>query len=572
MLIHFRDQTILPDCDLCIVGAGPVGIALALAAETNGLTVLLIESGGETPNAFSTRLSQAEIADPRRHAPMDVTACRSLGGTSRWWGGRCVPYDDIDFTDRPYAPETSWPITHDEIKPWYEKAVAFLDCGTAAFVSPHADWKALDGIEFDQLERWVPQIDMGARHRAKLVDSTSIHVLVDATVTELGLSADETRIEALTLANDKHRVRLPIRQCVLACGGLETTRLMLATQQRHPHVFGGGEGVLGRYYMGHMFGKIADIILTDPASAALHDFYLDGGAYARRRLMLSSKTQTREQLSNIAFWIDNPRFWDAAHKSGILSLVWIALMFPGIGKHLSSEGVRRAHIGTKPHRYFAHLGNVLLSPFATIASLTRIIEDRYLSKPAKPGFLVYNRAGRYALQYHCEHLPNANSRVALSQETDALGVPRLTIDLRYAEEDARRALRAHEILDRALQSAGVGKLDYHEPKEQRLAAILDQATDGFHQIGTTRMGLSPRTSIVDSDCRVHGVSNLFIASSSIFPSSSQANPTLLAVAFAIRLATHLAQGKSHNEDIRCEPSSSPLSIATIPLLASAVPH
>jgi len=543
MLIHFRDQTSLPICDLCIVGAGPVGIALALEAEANGLTVLLIESGGETPNAFSAALSHAIIVNARRHAPMDVASCRALGGTSRWWGGRCVPYDDIDFSGRPYAPGTDWPLTHDEIKPWYEKAAAFLDFGKAAFSEPHPDWIPLKEITFDRLERWVPRIDMGTRHRKQLEESPFIRVLMDATVTELCLSADETRIDALMLANEKHRFRLPVQQCVLANGGLESTRLMLAARQKSPRAFGGHDGVLGRNYMGHMFGKIADIIIGDPKSVAIHDFYLDGASYARRRLMLSAETQKREQLSNIAFWIDNPRFWDAAHKSGILSLVWIALMFPWIGKHLSSEGVRRAHIGAKPHRYWRHLRNVLFSPFATIATLTRIVKDRYLSKPAKPGFLVYNRAGRYALQYHSEQFPNLNSRVTLSGEKDALGVPRLAIDLRYAEEDARSVLRAHEILDRTLRSAGIGKLEYHEPEDQRLAAILDQATDGFHQIGTARMGLSPRTSIVDSNCRVHGLSNLFIASSSIFPSSSQANPTLLAVAFAIRLARHLAQTK-----------------------------
>ncbi len=543
MFLHFRDQCSIPDFDICIVGAGPVGIALAIAAEAHGLSCLLVESGGETPNAFAGSLSDAKIADPRRHAPMEVASCRSLGGTSRWWGGRCVPYDDIDFSNRPYAPGTDWPLTHDELKPWYEKAVAFLDCGKATFLEPHPNWAPLDEIKFDQLERWVPRIDMGARHREQLEASKTIHVLMDATVTELCLSADETHVEALRLANATHRLRLPVQRCVLACGGLETTRLMLAAQQQHSNAFGGSDGALGRYYMGHMFGKIADIILTNPQSVAVHDFYLDGGSYARRRLMLSPGTQTYEKLSNIAFWIDNPRFWDAAHKSGILSLVWIALVFPWIGKRLSPEGIRRAHIGVKPHHYWRHFRNVLFSPFATISTLTRIIKDRYLSKPAKPGFLVQNRAGRYALQYHSEQLPNAESRVSLSLDKDALGVPRLAIHLRYAEDDARSVLRAHEILDRALQLAHVGKLDYHELKEQRLAAIMDQATDGFHQIGTTRMGFSPQTSIVDCNCRVHGMNNLFIASSSIFPSSSQANPTLLAVAFAIRLASHLAQTK-----------------------------
>jgi hypothetical protein len=251
--------------------------------------------------------------------------------------------------------------------------------------------------------------------------------------------------------------------------------------------------------------------------------------------------QTKEQISNIAFWIDNPRFFDPAHKSGILSLVWLALLMPFIGKRLSSEGVRRAHIGPRPYPIARHIGNVILSPFAALKSLTQIIKDRYLRRPRKPGFLVYNRAGRYALQYHAEHLPNAASRVCLSNEQDALGVPRLTIDLRYTEADAHSVLRAHEIVDSALRKAHVGRLEYHADESARLGSVLSQATDGFHQIGTTRMGRDPKNSIVDADCRVHGMNNLFIASSSVFPSSSQANPTFLAIALAMRLADHLAK-------------------------------
>jgi choline dehydrogenase-like flavoprotein len=541
MLIHFSDQSSLPESDLCVIGAGPVGIALAIAAEAHGLSVLLIESGGENPNAFAAGLSHAAIKDPLRHAPMDVASCRALGGTSRWWGGRCVPFDDIDFSERPYASGTDWPLAHDEIKPCYKMAAAYLDCGKAVFSAPHPDWKPLEHVTFDRLERWVPRIDMGKRHRKTLEESSKITLLLNATVTELGLTIDGSHTESITLANETHRLQQPVKQCVLACGGLETTRLLLLSQRKHPQAVGGPTSVLGHYYMGHLFGKIADIILDDPKSAGIHDFFQDGASFARRRLILSDTIQKQEKLSNIAFWIDNPRFFDPAHKSGILSLVWLALLFPIIGKKLSSEGVRRAHIGAKPYPILRHLGNVLLSPVATMMSLVHIIKDRYLSKPPKPGFLVYNRAGRYALQYHAEQLPNASSHVYLDGECDALGVPRLAIDLRYTEDDARSVLRAHEILDDSLRAAGVGRLEYHADKGDRLAAVLKQATDGFHQIGTTRMGLNPQSSIADAECRVHGLDNLFIASSSLFPSSSQANPTFLAVAFAMRLANHLAQ-------------------------------
>jgi choline dehydrogenase-like flavoprotein len=139
-----------------------------------------------------------------------------------------------------------------------------------------------------------------------------------------------------------------------------------------------------------------------------------------------------------------------------------------------------------------------------------------------------------------EQAPNDESRLRLVDRKDALGLPFLDIDLRYAETDAHSVLRAHELLDRSLRQAGLGRLEYRDAPEARIASILRQASDGYHQIGTTRMGLTPQDSVVDVDCRVHGVDNLYVSSSSVFPSSGQANPTFAAVALALRLAAQLA--------------------------------
>src|SRR6185437_2490536 len=157
-----------------------------------------------------------------------------------------------------------------------------------------------------------------------------------------------------------------------------------------------------------------------------------------------------------------------------------------------------------------------------------------------PGFFIPNAARRYALFYHAEQAPNSDSTVRLSSARDALGMPRLSIDLRYSEIDARSVAASHAIIDRGLRLAGLGRLDYTVSEAERLARILDQATDGYHQIGTARMADRPRDGVVDRDCRVHGTPNLFVASSAVFPSSGQANPTLLLSALSARLAAHLA--------------------------------
>lgn len=544
MLTTFSRLADLPAHDVCIVGAGPVGLATALACEDAGFSVLLLESGEASPEPFAAGLTAGHAVDPQRHATPDVAICRALGGTSRWWGGRCVPFDDIDFMERPQARDAIWPIDHAAVRAHYPAAAAFFGVDPARFETAPQSAAPLEGVRFDPLERWTPEIDMAARHRVRLETSSRLTIVLGATVVDMAFDAGGERIAALTVAARSGRVTHTPSRTVLACGGLETARLLLAVQRTRPDAFGGSEGALGRGYMGHISGKIADIVLADPKSVPDHDFFLDEGrVWARRRLQLTAEAQLEAGVLNTAFWADNPPFHRAEHRNGLLSLVWLALAIPPVGRLLVSEGVRLAHVGPGPHAWGRHLWNVVGSPWATAWRILAILRARLLQRPSKPGFLVANDGGRYALHYHGEHAPDPDSRVRLSDRVDALGLPFLDVDLRFTERDAESVVRSHEVLDAALCKAGVGRLEYrHATRAERLASVAEQATDGFHQAGTTRMAAAAAEGVVDPDCRVHGVANLWIAGSSVLPSSGQANPTFVAAALAIRLAKHLAGG------------------------------
>ena len=540
MLTFFTRHDQIPDCDVCVVGAGPVGIALALACEQNGMSVLVLESGKEQPDRFAAALAAGHAVDADRHAPTGIAMFRGLGGTSRWWGGRCVPLDDIDFMQRAHVPNAAWPIPYQEVARWFEAAASFFGIGPARFTAAPAASAAFGDIRCDQLERWTPEIDAGRRHRSSLAQSRRVTVVMGATVTELLLADDNRRVTGLTVADKSRTVRIAPPRIVLACGGLETTRLLLRAQQQRPGLFGGRDGALGRGYMGHISGKIADLVFADPAAAKEYDFFLDDGVFARRRFTLAPEAQQRDRLLNIALWIDNPPFHQPSHRNGVLSLVWLALAIAPIGRLLAAEGVRLSHLGPPPHQWTSHLSNVMRSPWSTLREIAAIAQARLLSKPRRPGFLVRSSDGRYALHYHAEQLPMRESRISLSDRKDALGVPQLDIDLRFTEIDARSVLQAHELLDQSLRQAGLGRLAYRVSADSRMASILQQAKDGYHQMGTTRMGLTPEDSVVDARCRVHGTENLYVSSSSVFPTSGQANPTFADVALALRLAAQLA--------------------------------
>ena len=523
--------------DLCVVGTGPVGMALAMELERLGHEVLMIESGSQEPDSDIREASKAHIVNPERHAPMEIAVVRALGGTSWTWGGRCVAYDEIDWTERDFVADAHWPLKHDELRHWYKRAAEYLLCGNDQFSIPYKRDLA-QGLTLDFVERWSRESRVILEHRRHLLQSTSIRISLKSTVTALNLNSSGNCVDSLTIAISGRSVNVKAKRIVLAMGGVETTRLLLHTQRDWPQHLGGMNGPLGRYYMGHISGKIASIVFDEPKMFSDLDFKLDGSnrTYYRRRLMLTKEAQLEGKVLNTAFWPDNPPFYDPTHRSGVLSSVFLVLAYPPTGRKLLPEGIRLAHTGPRPYRLGAHLRNVVLGTPRGTKDIFHILRDRFISKPKKPGFLVPNKGGKYALHYHAEQIPNSNSRITLGPETDSFGMPRAVIDLRFLDQDVESVIESHRLLDVGLRANKIGFLEYWFSGALLRERIYEQATDGFHQVGSTRMGVDPQASVVDPDLKVHGISNLFVVSSSVFPTSGQANSTLLAVAFAIRLA------------------------------------
>jgi choline dehydrogenase-like flavoprotein len=471
---------------------------------------------------------------------MAIAVCRALGGTSSAWAGRCVPYDDIDFERRDHVPGPGWPIDHSEVRQWYGKAAEYLLCGSDEFSSMPKNLPAKDSdFTAGFLERWASEPRLGRIYTDRLERSDSITLCLNCTAVGLCISENGLLVEGVEVMSPGGRAKVKALQTVMAAGGVESTRLLLAEQRRRPRHFGGSDGALGRYYMGHLSGKIAEIAFVSAAAASDLDFKLTGSVYTRRRLMLTRAAQMSGRLLNASFWPDNSPFHDFRHQSAVLSAVFLALATPVVGRRLVPEAIRLAHIGSKPYLVGKHLRNVLLGAHTGARDISRILRDRYLRSPRKPGFLVKNPSARYALHYHAEQEPNSQSRIALTSQHDQFGLPRVSIDLRFTAFDAESVVRSHAVLDAALRRTGAGKLEYWYPREDLTARVSEQASDGFHQTGSTRMGSNPAESVVDADLKVHGTENLYVASSSVFPTSGQANSTFLAVALAVRLAHRL---------------------------------
>lgn len=539
--------------DACVIGSGPVGLASALTLAEQGLSVALVESGFESDDAPTQALSDACIETPLSHAPMNHAVRRALGGTSAWWGGRCVPLDEVDYLMRAHVPRSGWPLSMQEANEHLDAACQFLGAGPARFSvrscpgmsSAHQmlSEKMVDSaaLRSTDLERWSGAPNAWQAHRQAVLKSGRIRVLKGHTCVGWIQAVGGNVSEALLKTSPSAAVTsLKARFHVLAAGGVESTRLVLHSAQSPHGLRPDNTTDVGRHYMGHPSGKLVTIRFHGDPDQTLYGFEQDAGAYVRRRLTLSRQTQLEHGLLNIAFWTDNPPLADASHGSGILSAAYLALTAPVLGPRLAPAAIRARVAGEQSVKRLPHLMNCIKSPLATLAFSTSFAWKRYGAKPRLPGFFTKSSSNTYALHFHAEHAPNPDSRITLTDDLDAMGVPRARIKLNWRDEDIDAILKAHEVLGQALESKGIGTLKHLYPPDQRKAAIIEQAIDGFHQIGTLRMAHNSQEGVTNAHGKLFGSTNFYIAGSALFPTSGQANPTLVAVSLAMRQAHHIA--------------------------------
>ena len=543
--------------EVVVVGAGPAGIVTALELAAAGIDVILLESGRWKPDRRVQRLSEAILVDERRHSSPLITTRRQIGGTSAIWGGRCVPFDPVDFDQRDYVPGANWPVTYEELHPYLDSACAWLACGRPVFDAnevPALRGKPLvpglpDGVvRTSTLERWSLPTDFGREYRCQLRQSSKVRLISPVTCTKIVCDEVEPRVSFLNaMALDGRRITVRGRRYVIACGGLETTRLLLESTAPNSRSVGDHSGHLGRWYTAHIEGDVARVTFCAPADSTQYAYARDiDGVYVRRRLSFAREYLHEKRLPNIVGWLANPELADPVHGSGALSFAYLALASPA-GRWFAPEAQRRSligdHVPGAPYGVahkgppLAHVKNMVHDLGPTLQFISDFGVNRFMRRRRVPGFFLYSRDNTYPLQYHGEHLPNCNSRVTLTEERDALGMRKLRIDLRFSEADVDGVIRAHERWDAYLRGHGIGSLEYRS--NDVAAEVWKRIGGGFHQAGTTRMSARPEDGVVDPDLAVHGFKDLFVASSSTFVTSGQANSTFMIIVFALRLADHL---------------------------------
>lgn len=547
---HFAPDTTIRT-DVVVVGAGPIGIATALELARAGVEVAIVESGLDRNDRSAQELA---VFDSRQddyfHSPSELAVRRQVGGTSALWGGRCVKFDAIDYEDRPITARAPWPIGYEDVEPYLQRACDWAGCGRALFnardIPEVANRDMVRGLPDEQvrttdLERWSLPTRFGREYRAALRNTPNLEVWTGLTCTEVvttesGCAVDHLVVKAL----DGRQGKVIATDYVIATGGLEATRLLLASDRHHPAGLGNAGGHLGRWYMSHVEGRVARVHFTTDDVIYEHERDREG-VYIRRRFTFSPQLQRDLGMPNAAVWIVNPPISDPAHGSGILSGVYLTLISP-LGRFLVAAAIREAHTKTagKP-RILAHLRNIVLDLGPSIRFAIGFSYARFLRRGRKaPGFFVKGAGNSYALHYHGEHLPHWESRVELTDQRDALGVRKIRTHMHFSDADYGSVRKAIALIDDHLRRHNVGYVEWRDDDVEASVHAFMQGYAGFHQAGTTRMSATPDGGVVDQHLQVHGVRGLYVASTSVLPTSSQANPTLLGIALGVRLAERLA--------------------------------
>ena len=498
---NLPDQTLI-EGDICIIGAGAAGISVALEWINTPYKVILLEGGGFEYESQMQDLYKGKTTG-QRYYPLESARLHYFGGTTGHWAGFCSPLDPIDFKKRDWVPHSGWPITREDLDPYYARAHKNLDLGPYEYHDAY--WKEQDptidslplnqAVVFNKMWQFSPPTRFGTKYKDTIVQASNIHLYTYANVTNIDANEHASTIKQVTIKNfagKTHTVKA--KHFVLACCSIQNARLLLASNKQASKGLGNDNDLVGRYFMEHLEIKSAELWLTKSESLKLYAWEF-GKTKARAELAISEEKQRELKILN-----GTASFTplDVARKQPAFIDVWTAD---------TAETKKR---------------------------MSKLDAEERKSLAQKGGH------SSYQLFTRIEQAPNPDSRITLDTEKDALGVPRAMLHWVLTPLEKRSIREIYKVIGQELGIADKGRVRLMEYlRDENDNSWPEFTGGGWHHMGTTRMSDDPKQGVVDANCKVHGISNLYVAGASCYATAGAPNPTLTLVALTLRLSDHL---------------------------------
>jgi hypothetical protein len=484
---HFANRRF----DVCIAGAGVAGIVAARRLAAEGLRIALLEAGDREYSAASQDFYSGDVVG-HEYFDLAATRLRFLGGTSNHWGGMCRPLDAVDFEAKEYAEWSGWPIRRSDLDPYLSDAASILDIDTrfdGDVISLQSPSDNLMPITF----QYSRPTRLREKYADELEESETIEVylnlaLVDILLTEMGGAVENFACRRGNVGEEA-QILIEADFFVLAMGGLEVPRLLLNCNQQIQAGIGNQEDLVGRFFMEHPHFTLGHLLSRDPRRPAF-----------------------------LAF---------ASGKERLRSLMCRSDLMHSIGNLISGNQITCTSL-----QFWA--------PTAKFMKEKEILNCGLIVSADFDSNAIYSGELRALF----EQMPNPNSRVMLADTRDPYGLRRIALDWQLSEIDKRTALECAIEVGKTIANLDTGRLrlvDWLISEDGSFPGLDEDAVGGNHHMGTTRMASNPERGVVDPDCRVFGTDNLFVAGSSVFPTSGHAHPTVTIAQLTLRVSDHIAR-------------------------------
>ena len=488
--------------DLCIIGAGAAGISMALEWEGRQEKVILLEGGGfDVEYEMQDLYAGESVGQP--YFPLLSSRLHYFGGTTGHWAGWSSPLDPQDFVKRDWVPYSGWPFTFETLLPFYERTCSILELVHNTFepdfyLGQYSNLKKLpfdDSVIFTKMWQLSPPTRFGKFYRDTIVNSKNIHLHTYANVCDIEANEEVSAIRQLTVRTHEgkeHTVRA--RNFVLAGGAIQNARILLASNKQASQGIGNDHDLVGRFFMEHLEVVCALFVLEQPDPLNMYTVEMGKTRHFGELALTPEKQEALQILNGTSSFRGQP-----------------------------SSNTRRGFAGFSSDA----VANV------------RAREARQRNDDPTEDAETKPAMSNFVMQVRMEQAPNPDSRVMLSEEQDALGVPRTKLDWRLTEFDKRSIRQMYETIGTEAGRLGIGRVqleDWLVTDDPMWPSTLGA---GWHHMGTTRMHEDPKQGVVDPNCKVHGIANLYVAGSAVYPTSGAANPTLTLIAMTLRLSDHL---------------------------------